>query len=347
MKLHVVGGLPGPLGGTTVLFDQLVRDLKKDDSIELFISDTCSIRNQGLIFKLRFLLLAIIYTIKSDVTSVHVSSSGSITIAPLLLFISKISNRKYSFRMFGGVYDQFYMSSNKPIRLIIGFILNKSDLVYFETHKLTKYFRDIFPHSKIQQYSNSRPSSKTNARVNINENYVYLGAIKKTKGVFDIIEASKFYPNVTFDFYGPILDDDFIDSISCISNCNYKGVVEPNEIIKVLASYKALLLPTYHFGEGYPGVIIEAYSIGVPVIASNWQCIPEIVLDGKTGFLINTKDIASLREAIDNLSELPPENLSKISRNCISFFNKEFNSTMLSKKFKDQINLLVNGSDTP
>ena len=69
-------------------------------------------------------------------------------------------------------------------------------------------------------------------------------------------------------------------------------------------------MPTFWKGEGYPGVIIEAMSVGLPVIASNMRGIKELLgedsknlvdLNIEDSFLnsvlsINEKNYKSLRE---------------------------------------------------
>jgi glycosyltransferase involved in cell wall biosynthesis len=45
-------------------------------------------------------------------------------------------------------------------------------------------------------------------------------------------------------------------------------------------------------------VILQAFAAGVPVIASDWKDIPEMVEDGVTGILVPPKAPARIREAL-------------------------------------------------
>jgi poly-gamma-glutamate synthesis protein (capsule biosynthesis protein) len=85
---------------------------------------------------------------------------------------------------------------------------------------------------------------------------------------------------------------------------SYRGVVPPKEVTSVLSGYDALLLPTYHDGEGYPGVVLEAFGVGIPVICTRWRALPEIV-DETCGLLVEPRDSESLLEAMTKLVSDP------------------------------------------
>ena len=57
-----------------------------------------------------------------------------------------------------------------------------------------------------------------------------------------------------------------------------------------------MLFPTYWKGEGFPGVIIDAFVAGLPVIATDWNMNTEIIEDGVNGFIIEPKSSEALAE---------------------------------------------------
>ena len=67
----------------------------------------------------------------------------------------------------------------------------------------------------------------------------------------------------------------------------------------------ALLFPSYYPGEGYPGVVIEALQLGLPVIATNWKALPEIVIDQQNGLIIEARNADALCQAIALLNQDP------------------------------------------
>lgn len=63
----------------------------------------------------------------------------------------------------------------------------------------------------------------------------------------------------------------------------YEGSVSFDKSVEAIKGYFALLFPTVHYGEGFPGTIIDAYDAGLPVIASDWNYNKEIIKENITG----------------------------------------------------------------
>ncbi len=66
---------------------------------------------------------------------------------------------------------------------------------------------------------------------------------------------------------------------------------------------RALLMPSSH--ESFGLIIIEALACGVPVIGLRRGAIPEIVVDGQTGFLVD--DVDQMVTAVDRLHSIDPK----------------------------------------
>ena len=69
---------------------------------------------------------------------------------------------------------------------------------------------------------------------------------------------------------------------------------EPNYIFERL---DMTVLPSLN-KEGLPNVLLESMSMGVPVVSSNIGGIPEIVMDGETGYMVEPGDKSALADAI-------------------------------------------------
>jgi glycosyltransferase involved in cell wall biosynthesis len=72
-----------------------------------------------------------------------------------------------------------------------------------------------------------------------------------------------------------------------------------DDVLELMGRMGVLVLPSYD--EGFPIVLLEAMSLGVPVVATRVAGIPELVDDGEMGYLIAPGDLAALAERIVRL----------------------------------------------
>jgi glycosyltransferase involved in cell wall biosynthesis len=82
----------------------------------------------------------------------------------------------------------------------------------------------------------------------------------------------------------------------------YAGSVGPEDRNALLGNAAALLHPI-NFDEPFGLSVIEAMACGTPVIAINRGSMPELIVDGKTGFLVHTLD-----EAVAAIERIPEIN---------------------------------------
>ena len=73
---------------------------------------------------------------------------------------------------------------------------------------------------------------------------------------------------------------------------------------------RALVLPS--FAEGLPVVIMEAMALRRPVITTFVAGIPELVIDGATGWLVPAGDIDALAQAIEACLAATPDALARM-----------------------------------
>ena len=134
------------------------------------------------------------------------------------------------------------------------------------------------------------------------EDYLlFFGRIHPEKGVYESIQISKKSKRKLI-ISGLIQDQDyfnlrvkpFIDDNDVV----YVGNSGPDERNKLLGGAFALLHPI-SFEEPFGLSVVEAMFCGTPVIAFNKGSMPELILDGKTGFLVNT--IQEAIEAVNNI----------------------------------------------
>ena len=85
-------------------------------------------------------------------------------------------------------------------------------------------------------------------------------------------------------------------------NIEMLGFVPNGEALKIIANSRALVLPTQCY-EGFPMSIVEAFSVGTPVICSDLGNAGSVVEDGITGYKFDYKSVDEIVKAIENIGE--------------------------------------------
>ena len=83
-------------------------------------------------------------------------------------------------------------------------------------------------------------------------------------------------------------------------NISFVGGVPPESVPDYLLQAFVLVVPSI-YGEGLPNVVLEAFSVGLPVVAAATGGIPDLIEHGRTGFLVPPGDPRELRRCIDLL----------------------------------------------
>ncbi len=96
-----------------------------------------------------------------------------------------------------------------------------------------------------------------------------------------------------------------IDALDLAAHVTLTGWVDEARILTELQTAHALLMPS--FAEGLPMVIMEAMAAGRLVIATYIAGIPELVQEGKTGWLVPAGDAQALAVAMRDMATTPPE----------------------------------------
>jgi glycosyltransferase involved in cell wall biosynthesis len=90
--------------------------------------------------------------------------------------------------------------------------------------------------------------------------------------------------------------------------------------IDIYRKFDIFVLSTHY--EGHPLVVLEAMSIGLPIVATRISSLPEVITDGVNGFLVNPKDPHDLARAFQKI--LTDKALySKLSEASLKFIKEQ------------------------
>lgn len=172
-----------------------------------------------------------------------------------------------------------------------------------------------------------------------NDVFLMVSRILKQKGVREYFEAAKLvkqkYPDTKFLYVGAEdktqaalnLDEvreEFLDT----GIINYCG--ESNDVPSYIAKSSVFVLPSY-YREGVPRTLLEALSMGRPIITTDTVGCRETVKDGINGYFVPIKDSKALAEKMIYLIE-HREVLQKMSDASYEYCKKRFDVDIINKR---------------
>lgn len=323
---------PTKTGGVIVLFLDLLYQFRKHE-IDCTIIDTNKENYSHKIIALFSIWFQLFLQIRRyDHVSLHGTANDYIFVAPIAVLFAKLNSKSISLRKFAGSFEEIYSSLNFILKFIVTLTLKKSDANFFETRYLVEYFRKLNPHT--YWFPNVRVKPKIIRTGKFKKRFVFLGTITKEKGIFELLEASNLLDSsYTIDLYGP-LGDDFISFDFSPFHATYQKALRPDQVLEVLRQYDVLILPSYQ--EGYPGVVIESLSIGLPIIVTNLAGIQEMI-DENCAIFINPKSTNDIKKSVEYFDDNNYKYFSDFALESFNIFDSEsqtskFINTILQKE---------------
>lgn len=149
---------------------------------------------------------------------------------------------------------------------------------------------------------------------------LFAGAIRETKGVNILLEASKILAERGYSFsirmMGRVVTNSYHQYVRKYIAENrlekyveLLGELQSQDKWEEFANANIFCFPTFYESEAFSVVLLEALSFNLPIVTTNWRGIPSIVDDGQNGFLVPIKDYEAVSERLSTLIE--NENLRK------------------------------------
>lgn len=315
------------VGGIVVLFEDWI-DFVSGQEIGFEVVDTNKSNYRSIIIAYVSILHEIIKNGRNSKIMLHGTFKDYLYIGPIVCILSKVFGQSYVLRKFAGNFKELYEKSNSIKRKLLSFVVKNAAISYWETRSITEWAKKISNNAKW--FPNVRnAASRNRGDRSYSKKFVFISRVTQDKGIDLLMEAfAKLGDDYSLDIYGPL--DGYEPEMLAPY---YKGILKPSEIINKLVDFDVMLLPTSWVGEGYPGIIIESLSAGLPVIATSIGGISEIIDSGYNGIIMCDNSADSLIEAIHKLEV---SDYKAISKNAIASF-KNFDTKFVSCKVLEDI----------
>lgn len=180
--------------------------------------------------------------------------------------------------------------------------LKKMNIILAETDVIRDMYKNAYRLENCETMTNFRIISKKVDRCEDRKviKLIYLSRVMKEKGIFDLISSINDCPyrNFALDIFG-VLDLSEDESLLFYNNLNeriqYKGVLNPNDVIDTFRLYDLFIFPTRFPQEGVPGVIVESLLAGTPVLASDFGQAKSLLEEGVDSLIYDMYDVNDLK----------------------------------------------------
>ena len=138
---------------------------------------------------------------------------------------------------------------------------------------------------------------------NLNQ-LIFVGRLTKIKGIFPLIDCMALVNNriqLIMVGDGPSREElqKFIKQKGLEHRIKLLGSKDKSEVLALIKASYALILPSYHESLGI--VLLEALSLGRPVIGSNVPGIDEIIINDKNGLLFEAGNTEQMARCINRI----------------------------------------------
>ena len=97
----------------------------------------------------------------------------------------------------------------------------------------------------------------------------------------------------------------------------YGGVIDFHKSGSVLKDYFDMLFPTFYTSEGYPNVIVDAFSAGLPVVATRWNYNGDIIRNWIDGVLVDVGNVEEIADAVE-MMVADEQRYAEMRANCLA-----------------------------
>ena len=213
--------------------------------------------------------------------------------------------RPLAIRFSGSGLPATYGGYPAPARRLADRTWMRCARVYVETRSSRRAFRDRANFRWLPNTRDVRPPPRPDGP-EIPREMVFVSRLEMDKGLAEALEACRNLPDdCRLDVYGPPVSDTDMSLFADHPRAEWRGVLALEEVAGVLARSDLLLFPSYCRREGYPGVVLEAFQCGAPVVAARWGGVPELVRHEENGLLVEPRSAAAVERAIVRLRRDP------------------------------------------
>ena len=175
--------------------------------------------------------------------------------------------------------------------------------------------------------------------------FLLIARLIKDKGILEYVESARLlkqkYPDARFQLLGPLDINPAAITQEQLERWTKEGIIEylgkTNDVRPYIADASVFVLPSYR--EGTPRSVLEAMSMGRPIITTDAPGCRETVIDGRNGFLVPVKDIDTLKSAMEKFIQ-EPDLISQMGKQSRIIAEEKYDVRKVNRAILQEMGLL-------
>lgn len=155
--------------------------------------------------------------------------------------------------------------------------------------------------------------------------FLYFGRLAPEKGVATLMRAAKAAGvKLKIAGTGPIEAELHALQGELNGDIEFLGYQSGSALHDLIRQARAMVLPSEWY-ENAPMSVLESFALGTPVVGANIGGIPEMVIDGETGWTFESRNTDALAALLSRLMAMPAEHIAQAGRNARNHVATNFN----------------------
>jgi glycosyltransferase involved in cell wall biosynthesis len=274
------------------------------------------------------------------------------------VLVPRLLGKPVVIHLHGGSFCAFFDRQNRIVRLLIRSILGGAARGIVLTEALRPALECVLPSSRlvvvqngvdlrggVREESELEPESVT---------ALFLSSLFPSKGLLVFLEAlalaRRQEPRLRGVVAGPWPSQQveeearrLVQRLFPDDSVVFTGPVGGAEKTRVLMEADIFCLPSFYPQEGQPLVIIEAMAAGLPVVSTRWRGIPETVVDGETGLLVESASADLVAEKLVALATDTPRR-RRLGRNGRARYERLYTQEAFGQRMLEALRPFLNDS---
>ncbi len=178
--------------------------------------------------------------------------------------------------------------------------------------------------------------------------FIYYGRLSAEKGILSLLKAMQQCPEAKLRIIGGGPQEAELREFCRrhgLRNVELVGPLFGEELIRAVQNSRFVVVPS-EWHDNSPLVIYESFSMGKPVVGTRLGGVPELIEEGKTGFLFDAGDVEALASIIRRLWD-SPELCRELGRNARKKAEREFAPEHHYEKMMERYRRLLAVSSSP